>query len=79
MMSGKTSEANLQDLSFASSLLFAAFYYFNIFFFSLTTNGHHYNAVVANYFNYIGGLRWLLLHGSAQILNWLGFTAIANK
>ncbi len=62
------------------ALLFAVFYYFNIFFFSLTTSGgHHYNAVVANYFNYIGGLRWLLLHSSAKILNWLGFTAIANN
>lgn len=58
--------------------LFAVFYYFNIFFFGITTPGNHYNAFLAVNLNYISGLRWLLLHTSAQILNWLGFTAITS-
>lgn len=58
--------------------LFAAFYYFNIFFFGLTSAGNHYNAFLADHLNYIRGLRYLLLHISAQVLNWLGFTAICN-
>ncbi|MFI5140251.1 MAG: exosortase Y [Sphingobacteriales bacterium] len=61
-------------------LLFPLFYYFNIFYFSLTNPGaSHYNAFLANYFNYIRGLRWILLHSSAQILNWLGFAAITSE
>jgi len=61
-------------------ILFSAFYYFNILFFSITSLGsHHYNAFIANHFNYISGLRRVLLRSSAQILNWLGFAAITNE
>jgi len=60
-------------------VLFAAFYYFNIFYFSLTTPGaRHYNTFFAHYLNYIAALRWVLLHASAQVLNWLGYGAITN-
>ena len=58
--------------------LFAVFYYFNIFYFGLTSPGNHYSAFLAKYLNYISGLRWLLLKGSAQVLVWLGFTVITN-
>jgi len=58
--------------------LFAAFYYFNIFYFGLTSPGNHYSAFLAQHLNYISGLRWLLLKGSAQVLVWLGFTVITN-
>ncbi|WP_295799489.1 exosortase Y [Mucilaginibacter sp.] len=58
--------------------LFAAFYYFNILYFGITSPGNHYSAFLAQYLNYISGLRWLLLKGSAQFLVWLGFTVITN-
>jgi len=61
-------------------LLFPAFYYFNIWFFSITAPGaRHYNAFIANHFNYISELRRLLLGSSAQVLNWLGFSAIYDE
>jgi exosortase/archaeosortase family protein len=61
-------------------ILFPAFYCFNIIWFSLTAAGsHHYNAFITSHFNYIHGLRWILLHTSTQIINWLGFTAISNE
>jgi exosortase/archaeosortase family protein len=58
--------------------LFVVFYYFNILFFGLTSTGHLYNAFLAEHLNYIAWLRYLLLHISAQVLNWLGFTAITS-
>lgn len=61
------------------AVLFPAFYYFNIFYFGITSPGNHYNAFLADYLNYIKGLRWLLLKSSAQILTWLGFSAITNN
>jgi exosortase/archaeosortase family protein len=61
-------------------VLFLSFYYFNIFYFGITNPGaRHYNVFIAGHFNYISGLRWLLLHSSAQILNWLGYGAITNE
>jgi exosortase/archaeosortase family protein len=60
-------------------VLFAFFYYLNIFFFGLTTRGNHYNRVLAEDLNYIRALRYALLHISAQIINWLGFTAITSE
>jgi exosortase/archaeosortase family protein len=60
-------------------VLFPLFYYFNIFFFGVTSPGNHYSAFLADHFDYIRGLRWLLLKSSAQILNWLGFSAITNE
>jgi exosortase/archaeosortase family protein len=59
--------------------LFTVFYYFNILFFSLTTPGNHYNTFLAEHLNYIHALRYALLHISAQIINWLGFTAITSE
>lgn len=59
-------------------VLFAIFYYFNLFFFGITSPGNHYNAFLSEHLNYIQGLRYLLLHSSAQILNWLGYTAITS-
>jgi exosortase/archaeosortase family protein len=58
--------------------LFAVFYYFNIFFFGITSPGNHFNSFLTNNLNYIQGLRNLLLHSTAQIINWLGYTAITN-
>lgn len=60
-------------------ILFLVFYYFNIFFFGITSEGNYYSAFLANHFNYIDWLRWLLLHSSAKIINWLGYTAITSK
>jgi len=60
--------------------LFLLFYYFNIMFFGLTSpGGKHYVAFLDNHLNYIDGLRWLLLNGSAGILHWMGYVAITNK
>jgi exosortase/archaeosortase family protein len=58
--------------------LFVVFYYFNILFFGLTSPGNHYNAFLADSLNYIRGLRYLLLNITAQILTWLGYTAITS-
>ena len=58
--------------------LFLVFYYFNIFYWGITSTGNNYNAFLAEHLNYIRGLRYLLLHISAQILNWIGFTAITS-
>lgn len=61
-------------------LLFPAFYYFNIWFFSITAPGaRHYTPFIAHHFNYISGLRRFLLGSSAQVLNWLGFSAIYDE
>jgi exosortase/archaeosortase family protein len=60
-------------------ILFALFYYFNIFYFGITSPGNYYSAFLADHFNYIRGLRRLLLYSTAQILNWLGFGAITNE
>ena len=60
-------------------VLFAIFYYFNILFIGLTSPGNHYSPFLADNLNYIRGLRCFLLHSSAQILNWLGFTSITSE
>ncbi len=59
--------------------LFVVFYYFNILYFGITSPGNHYIAFLDAHFNYIAGLRYLLLHSSAQILNWLGYIAITSN
>ncbi|MDB5130914.1 MAG: hypothetical protein JWR02_663 [Mucilaginibacter sp.] len=60
--------------------LFAFFYYFNLLFFSITSPAsHRYIAFIADHFNYISGLRWVLLKASAQILNWMGFAAVSDE
>ncbi|HTE00565.1 MAG TPA: hypothetical protein VK668_14825 [Mucilaginibacter sp.] len=59
--------------------LFLILYYFNIFFFGVTSAGNHYNAFLAEHLNYIRGLRYILLHTSAQVLNWMGYTAITSE
>jgi exosortase/archaeosortase family protein len=58
--------------------LFVIFYFANIVFFSITSHGKHYNAFLDEHLNYIRWLRYLLLHISAQIINWFGFTAITS-
>ncbi|MDB5145701.1 MAG: hypothetical protein JWQ66_4414 [Mucilaginibacter sp.] len=61
-------------------VLFPFFYYFNIFYFSrVSPPSAHYSAFLANNLNYIHGLRWGLLHASAQILSWFGFAAITDE
>jgi len=79
----KTAETNQTGVSpfkFVSTflLLFLLFYYFNILFFGITSPGSHYYPFLADYLNYIQGLRWVLLSSSAKVLGWLGFTAIHN-
>ncbi|MES2278828.1 MAG: hypothetical protein V4592_22545 [Bacteroidota bacterium] len=60
--------------------LFLVFYYFNILFFGLTSKGgSHYNAFLAGHFNYIDGLRWLLIKLSAVLLKFFGYTVVSNK
>jgi exosortase/archaeosortase family protein len=59
-------------------VLFLAFYYFNIFFFGITTPGNHYSAIIDQNFNYIRGLRHLLLGSSAWVLRLFGFVVITN-
>lgn len=60
--------------------LFLLFYYFNIGFFSITSEGTaHYNSFIDQHFNYISGLRALLLGCTAFLLNGLGFITITNK
>lgn len=58
--------------------LFLILYYFNILFFGITSPGNHYSAFLDEHLNYIRLLRYLLLHISATIINWLGFTAITS-
>ena len=60
-------------------ILFLLFYYFNIFYFGITSPGHHYSLFLATHFNYIQGLRYVLLQSSAWFLNLLGFSAIFNE
>jgi exosortase/archaeosortase family protein len=59
--------------------LFVIFYYFNIFFFGITSPGNHYSPFLAENLNYIQWLRRFLLMESAQIINWLGYTAITDE
>jgi exosortase/archaeosortase family protein len=59
-------------------VLFLIFYYFNVLFFGLISPGNHYSHFLARHFNYIQGLRSLLLSCTAQIINWFGFEAIYN-
>ena len=75
------SQKNNQPIRFAIIflILFCVFYYFNIFFFGITSEGSHFSPFLANHFNYINWLRWLLLQSSSKILNWLGYTAITSK
>jgi exosortase/archaeosortase family protein len=60
-------------------VLFLLFYYFNILFFGVTSPGGHYSPFLATHFNYIEGLRWLLLKSSAFVLGCFGFVAITNN
>jgi exosortase/archaeosortase family protein len=59
--------------------LFLILYYFNVLFFGITSPGNNYNEFLARHLNYISWLRYVLLHASAQILNWLGFVTITNE
>jgi exosortase/archaeosortase family protein len=59
--------------------LFLFFYYFNIFFFGITSPGNHYSKFLAEHFNYIAGLRYLLLKSSALLLGVLGYNAIIDE
>ena len=58
--------------------LFLFFYYFNIIFFGLTSRGSLYIPFFDKHLNYIRGFRYLLLHISKSIINWLGYSAISN-
>lgn len=60
-------------------VLFLLFYYFNILFFGLTNPGNLYSPFLANYLNYIQGIRWILLNSSTGLLNLLGFSAICDN
>lgn len=59
--------------------LFLLFYYFNIFFFRETNPGKHYIPFLAEHFNYIQGLRWLLLYGTSNALKLLGYASVYNN
>src|SRR5471030_3283173 len=59
-------------------ILFLVFYYFNILFFRAINPGPHYIALLADHFNYIKGLRWLLLSGTSLLLKCFGFSSVYN-
>ena len=59
-------------------VLFVLFDGFNLLYFGVTSPGHNYSPFLDHYFNYIRGLRWLLLHASATILSWLGYSVLTN-
>jgi len=61
-------------------VLFLLFYYANLWFFSRTNPGSpHFNAFLAQNFNYIRGLRWLLFVGTSTLLKWLGYSVVYNN
>lgn len=60
--------------------LFLAFYYFNIGFFSITSpESRHYNAFIADNFNYIRLLRRLLLSSTSFALRCARFASVMNE
>jgi exosortase/archaeosortase family protein len=72
------SQTSPLKFAFKFIVLFLLFYYFNILFLGVTSPGNYYSFFLAEHLNYIQGLRSLLLSGSAQILNWLGYDVIYN-
>ena len=59
-------------------MLFLVFYYFNIFFFRAINPGPHYSVLLADHFNYIKGLRLLLLSSTSLLLKCFGFSSVYN-
>ncbi|WP_419802964.1 exosortase Y [Mucilaginibacter sp.] len=64
--------------AFQFSLLFTGLYLFNLYYNGLMLPGGNYNSFLANHFNYIQGLRQLLLKLSAAGLQLLGYSTISN-
>lgn len=66
----------LQDarlrFSLRFSLYFITLYYFNVLFTGLSTAGNYYLAGLDRHFNYIKGLRYMLIETSAAILRIFG-------
>ncbi|RYE35694.1 MAG: glycosyltransferase [Sphingobacteriaceae bacterium] len=59
--------------------LFAGLYLFNLYYNGLVLPGGNYNSFLANHFNYIQGLRNILLKLSAAGLQLLGYASLTNK
>lgn len=60
-------------------LLFAFLYLFNQWFISAASSyGKYYVPFLADHLNYIKGLRWVLIQGTAQILTWMGYAVVTN-
>lgn len=60
-------------------LLFALFYFFNLYYNGLMLSGGNYNNFLARHFNYIQGLRNMLLHASSAGLQFLGYPTKINN
>lgn len=60
-------------------VLFIAFYTFNLFYNGLMLPGGNYNAYLAQHFNYVQGLRNILLNASAAGLQLLGYPTKINN
>ena len=59
--------------------LFAILYYFNQFFIGVTAPGGYYIPILDEYFNYISGLRHVLIQTSEWILQQLGYTTFSTN
>lgn len=60
-------------------LLFALFYFFNLYYNGLMLSGGNYNDFLSKNFNYIQGLRNILLHASSAGLQFLGYPTKINN
>lgn len=58
--------------------LFAILYYFTIIYTGLVAPGGYYIPFLAEYFNFVEGLRSVLLHWSESILNFFGYQTFTH-
>ncbi|RYY07232.1 MAG: hypothetical protein EOP43_03885, partial [Sphingobacteriaceae bacterium] len=59
-------------------MLFAFLYFFNLYYNGLMSPGGNYNLFLAQHFNYVQGLRNLLLYASSSGLQLLGYPTLTN-
>jgi exosortase/archaeosortase family protein len=79
-LNSKTAQNKPIKFAITFLVLFLLFYYFNLWAFSRTNLGSpHYNAWLAQHFNYIQGLRWLLFVLTSTLLKGLGYAVVYNN
>lgn len=79
-LNGKTQQNKPLRFAALFLVLFLLFYYFNLWAFSRTTpGGPHHNTFLAQHFNYIKGLRWLLFLCTSALLKCLGYSVVYNN